>query len=72
MKYFYEYKYNNGCTVGGHNLENVEFYDNYTKLIGVEDNEVGYWGSLLDMREIEFLKIIPMTDSEEEIYKGDE
>ncbi len=71
MKYFYEYKYKNGCIVGGHNLEKIEFYDNYIRLSGVDiiptnyDNEVSYWVTLLDMKEIEYLKIEPMQELEQ-------
>ena len=36
MKYFYEYKDKNGCIVGGHNLEKIEFFDNYIRLLGVD------------------------------------
>lgn len=70
MKYYYEYKYKNGCKVGGHNLEKIEFYGNYIKLIGVDiiptsyDNEMSHWGTLLDMKEIEYLKIEPMLEKE--------
>ena len=70
MRYFYEYKYKNGAKVGGHNLEKVEFYDNYIRLRGVDiistnyDNERSYWGVLLDMNEIEYLKINPMEEVE--------
>ena len=70
MRYFYEYKYKNGCKVGGHNLEKIkiEFYDNYIKLLGVDiistnyDYEEQHWGTLLDMNEIEYLKIEPMKE----------
>jgi len=71
MKYFYEYKEKNGCKVGGHNLEKIEFYDNFIKLIGVNeistsyDYEMSYWGTLLNMNDIEYLKIMPMQESEE-------
>ena len=72
MRYYYEYKYRNGCKVGGHNLENIEFYDNYIKLLGVDiipknydyDYEEQHWGTLLDMNEIEYLKIEPMKEAE--------
>ena len=71
-KYYYEYKYKNGCQVGGHNLEKIEFYDNYIKLLGVDiipknyeyDYEEQHWGTLLDMNEIEYLKIRPMIEKE--------
>lgn len=70
MKYYYECKEKNGCKVGGHNLEKIEFYDNYIKLLGIDiiptsyDNEISYWGILLDMKEIEYLKIEPMLEKE--------
>lgn len=70
MKYYYEYKEKNGCMVGGHNLEEIEFFDNYIKLSGVDitptnyDNEVRYWGTLLDMNKIEYLTIRPMLEKE--------
>ena len=66
MRYFYEYKYKNGCKVGGHNLENIIARDNYIKLLGVDiiktnyDYKKQHWGTLLDMNEIEYLKIEPM------------
>ena len=69
MRYFYEYKYKSGNRiVGGHNLEKIEFYDNYIKLLGVDiiptnyDYEEQHWGTLLDMNEIEYLKIEPMKE----------
>lgn len=72
MRYFYEYKYKKGNRmVGGHNLEKIEFYDNYIKLSGVDiiptnyDYEEQYWGTLLDMNEIEYLKIEPMLENQE-------
>lgn len=70
MKYYYEYKYKNGCKVGGHNLGKIEFYDNYIRLSGVDfiqtiyDYEEKYWGTLLDMNEIEYLKIEPMLEKD--------
>ena len=73
MRYFYEYKYKNGNRmVGGHNLEKIEFYDNYIKLLGVDiiptnyDYEEQHWGTLLDMNEIEYLKIEPMKKESDE------
>lgn len=64
MKYYYEYKEKNGCKVGGHNLETIEFYDNIIKLLGVDiistNYEERHWGILLDMNQIEYLKIYPM------------
>ena len=73
MKYYYEYKYKNGCKVGGHNLKTIEFYDNYIKLSSVDDiptnydYEVSHWGTFLDMNEIEYLKIEPMLEKENDI-----
>lgn len=70
MRYYYEYKEKNGCKVGGHNLEKIEFYDNYIKLSGVDviptnyDYEEQYWGTFLDMNEIEYLRIWPMLEKE--------
>ena len=68
MKFYYEYKEKNGCIVGGHNLEKIEFYDNYIKLLGVDiiqtfyDYEEQQWATLLDMSEIEYLTIRPMIE----------
>lgn len=68
MKYYYEYKEKNGCKVGGHNLEIIEFYDNYIKLLGtdvIQTNigyKIQYWRTLLDMNKIEYLKIEPMVE----------
>lgn len=68
MKYYYEYKYKNGCKVGGHNLENIIIRDNKIILKGVDimptyyDKEYHYWTTILDMNEIEYLKIEPMKE----------
>lgn len=70
MKYYYEYKNKNGCIVGGHNLEKIEFFDNYIRLLGVDsiqtiyDYDEKYWRTLLDMNEIEYLRIWPMLEEE--------
>lgn len=70
MKYFYEYKEKNGCTVGGHNLENIEFYKDSIKMYGIDiistnhDYEEQHWEIFLDMKEIEYLKIEPMLEKE--------
>lgn len=70
MRYYYEYKEKNGCIVGGHNLENIDFFDNYIRLLGVDiistnyDFEEQHWTTLLDMNEIEYLKIEPMLKKE--------
>lgn len=68
MRYYYEYKEKNGCIVGGHNLEKIEFFEHYIRLLGVDilptiyDCVVSYWRTLLDMNEIEYLKIEPMKE----------
>lgn len=64
MRYFYEYKVKNGCKVGGHNLEEIKIIDGCIKLMGIDIiNEIThYWGTMLDMNEIEYLKIEPMED----------
>lgn len=70
MKYFYEYKEKNGCTVGGHNLENIEFYKDSIKMYGIDiingiyDIRKEYWQITLDMNKIEYLKIEPMLEKE--------
>lgn len=70
MRYYYEYKEKNGRKVSGHNLEKIEFYDNYIRLLGVDiiptkcDYEASYWGTLLDMNKTEYLKIEPMLEEE--------
>ena len=70
MRYFYEYKYKNGNRmVGGHNLKTIEFYDNFIKLLGVDilsnyDYEEQHWGAILDMNQIEYLKIEPMKEKD--------
>lgn len=70
MKYYYEYKEKNGCKVGGHNLETIEFFDNCIRLSGVDiiptsyDYEEQHWRTILDMNEIEYLKISPMLEKE--------
>lgn len=70
MKYYYEYKEKNGCKVGGHNLEKNEFFDNYIRLLGVDFIPTSYgceekhWRILLDMKKIEYLKIEPMIEKE--------
>ena len=71
MRYYYEYKYKNGSYVAGHNLEYIEFYDECVWLLGVEivhtmdDYEERFWGTTLDVSEIEYLKIEPMLEKEE-------
>lgn len=64
MRYYYEYKEKNGCKVGGHNLEEIKIIDGYIKLTGIDIiNEIPqYWDIMLDMNEIEYLKIEPMSE----------
>lgn len=70
MKYYYEYKEKNGCKVGGHNLENINLFDDYIRLSGVDiipttyDCEKHYWSITLDIKKIEYLKIEPMLEKE--------
>lgn len=42
MKYYYEYKEKNGCKAGGHNLETIDFFDNYIRLLGVDIIQTNY------------------------------
>ena len=71
MRYFYEYRYKSGVIVGGHNLENITIKDNTIFLQGVDiiptyyDEEYSYWSQILNMNEIEYLKIEPMQEIEE-------
>lgn len=66
MKYYYEYKEKSGCKVVGNNLETIDFLDNYIRLLGLDiiptyyDYEEQHWSTVLDMNEIEYLKIEPM------------
>ena len=70
MRYFYEYKYKNGCIVGGHNLENITIEGNKIILAGVDiistyyDEEYRGWTQVIDMNEVEYLKIEPMKEVE--------
>lgn len=70
MRYYYKYKEKNGCTFAGHNLEDIIFYPTCIRLLGVDiistnhDYEKQHWGILLDMKEIEYLKIEPMLEKE--------
>nr|DAT87876.1 MAG TPA: hypothetical protein [Caudoviricetes sp.] len=72
MKYFYEYKNKNGVIVGGHNLEHINLFEEYIRLSGTDiiptnyDYEKQCWVILLEIKEIEYLKIRPMVD------KGDD
>lgn len=71
MKYYYKFKEKSGCKVGGSNLEKIEFYDNCIRLSGLDtipmisDYKKEYWSVVLDMNNIEYLKIEPMIEKEE-------
>lgn len=70
MRYYYEYKYKSGCKTGGHNLENIIIRNNKIILNGVDilltnyGEDYRYWTQILDMSEIEYLKIKPMLEKE--------
>lgn len=70
MKYFYEYKIKNGAKVGGHNLEKITIIDDVIILEGVDtlmdcDGEYDrHWRTLLNPKEIEYIKIEPMKEEE--------
>lgn len=68
MKYYYEYKEKSGCIMGGHNLEVIEFCDNYIRLFGIDTINQQLdrrpWSIILDMNNIEYLKICPMIKKE--------
>lgn len=70
MKYYYEYKEKNGCKVGGHNLKKIDCFNNYIRLLGVDiiltnyDYKEQHWRTFLDMKKIEYLKIEPMIEKE--------
>ena len=71
MKYFYEYKYKSGRTIGGHNLEKIIIKDDVIILEGVDtlmdcDGEYDHhWRSIINEEKIEYLKIEPMEDEED-------
>ena len=70
MKYFYEYKIKNGAKVGGHNLEDIMIIDKGIFLTGVDiinthyGEEYKHWRTILNPKEIEYIKIEPMEDKE--------
>lgn len=69
MRYYYEFKEKNGCKVGGHNLEDIEFYDNYIILSGLDDIPTIYgkkqhWIITLIINQLDYLKIEPMLEKE--------
>ena len=71
MKYYYEYKYKSGSTVGGHNLEKISMKENFIILEGVDtlmdcDGEYdNYWHTKINADKIEYLKIEPMEEEHE-------
>lgn len=71
MRYFYEYKYKNGSKVGGHNLEEIQIYEDTIIIKGVDiiptdGYEYHYWTQKLNMNEIEYFKIEPMKREDKE------
>ena len=66
MLYYYDYKYKNGCKVGGHNLKEIKIIDGYIKLMGIDiiNNETHYWVIMLGMNNIEYLTIRTMEEEE--------
>ena len=74
MKYYYEYKYKSGRTVGGHNLEKIIIKDDVIILEGVDvlmdcDGEYDHhWKSIINNVKFEYLKIEPM---EEDVDRGE-
>ena len=51
-------------------ITNESDYDNFIKLLGVDiiptiyDYEEQHWGAILDMNQIEYLKIEPMKEKD--------
>ena len=68
MKYHYEYKEKNGRKIIGRDLEVIEFYDNNIRLFGIVTiNQLldkRPWQKILNMEEIDYLKICPMIEKE--------
>ena len=68
MKYFYEYKIKNGAKVGGHNLEDIVIFNDKIELVGIDiintydGEEYEHWRTLLNPKEIEYIKIEPMKE----------
>lgn len=71
MKYYYEYHYTSGITMGGHNLEKISIKDNKIILEGIDciqttNGEINdYWKTIIDADKIEYLKIEPMEEEYE-------
>lgn len=67
MKCFYEYKYKNGCLVGGHNLIDIYVKDNKIVLV-CEDKINGYFcvtNYSLGMDVIDYLKITSVEEDKD-------
>lgn len=66
--YFYEYKYKSGSTVGGHNHQEIKFNDNKIILLGYDfiNDSTLFWRDVIDMDNIEYLKIELMKEGEED------
>lgn len=64
MRYFYEYRYNNGCYVAGHNLVDIQLHENIIVLNCVdlinEDYKITF--IRLEMDKICYLKITPIKE----------
>lgn len=71
MRFYYEYRDKNGLCSAGHNLTAIKILDYLIELSGIDiiDATRGLytqpWSILLDMRNIDFLRIIPMEEEEE-------
>lgn len=78
MKYYFEYKIKNGSSVGGHNLDDINFFDDYLTLSGFDIYNTNYglkkeyWSIRLDVNEIEYLKIEPILPISERSDKCDD
>lgn len=73
QRFFYECKYKNGGIQGGHNLDEIDFRSDYLILSGIYkviDYENDYiqknWYIPIEFSKIEYLKITPMEEDEEE------
>lgn len=68
MKYFYEYRYKNGCYVAGHNLVNMQMYSDIIVLTCKDliNDDCKITPIRLRMDEINYLKITPMEENKDE------
>lgn len=66
--YYYEYKCKTGSKVGGHNLQEIKFNGNILILAGYDfiDDKALFWRDVIDMKEIEYLKINLMEEGEDD------